>query len=111
MIDKKTILITGANRGIGLALVQEALSNDLFVIACSRNNNNNQDLNSLKCDNLQLFKVDVTDEFSIKKMGEAIDKNIGLYVNTSYKIFIAPRLRNASRDKYVSKDKYAKWKL
>ena len=80
MTDKKTILITGANRGIGLALVKEALSNDLFVIACSRNDNNNQDLNFLKCDNLHLFKVDVTDEFSIKKMGKAIDKNIDFLV-------------------------------
>ncbi len=80
MKDKKTILITGANRGIGLALVKEALSKDFFVIACSRNDNNNQSLNSLKCKNLLLFKVDVTDEFSINKMGKAINKNIDFLV-------------------------------
>ncbi len=80
MSDKKTILITGANRGIGLALVKEALSNDLFVIACSRHKHNSQDLNSLKCANLLLFKVDVTNELSIKKMGEAINKDIDFLV-------------------------------
>ena len=80
MKDKKTILITGANRGIGLALVKEALSKDFFVIACSRNDNNNQNLNSLKCKNLLLFKADVTDEFSINKMGKAINKNIDFLV-------------------------------
>ena len=80
MKDKKTILITGANRGIGLALVKEALSKDFFVIACSRNDNNNQSLNSLKCKNLLLFKVDVTDEFSTNKMGRAINVNIDFLV-------------------------------
>ena len=87
MKDKKTILITGANRGIGLALVKEALSKDFFVIACSRNDNNNQSLNSLKCKNLLLFKVDVTDEFSTNKMGRAINVNID-FLFCPFKTFV-----------------------
>ncbi|OUV63327.1 MAG: hypothetical protein CBC82_04460 [Cellvibrionales bacterium TMED122] len=36
MIKDKTVLITGANRGIGLAIVDKFLKNECNIIACSR---------------------------------------------------------------------------
>ena len=37
MLNKKTILITGANRGIGLQLVKESLSKNFSVLGTFRN--------------------------------------------------------------------------
>ena len=45
---KTTILVTGANRGIGLALTKLCLSRDFYVDACCRNPNNSQDVNMLR---------------------------------------------------------------
>ena len=42
---RETILITGANRGIGLALTKLSLSKDLYVEACCRNPDNSEELN------------------------------------------------------------------
>ena len=36
MMKNKTVLITGANRGIGLAIVEKFLKNECNIIACSR---------------------------------------------------------------------------
>ena len=36
MVKNKTVLITGANRGIGLAIVDKFIKNECNIIACSR---------------------------------------------------------------------------
>ena len=43
MDNKKTIFITGANRGIGLAMVKESLTNNFFVIGSYRKKSNTQE--------------------------------------------------------------------
>ncbi len=80
MNNKKTILITGANRGIGLALTKTALLKKFFVIACYRNDDSKHDLYSLECNTLQIVKADVTEEVSLKKMAESINTNIDFLV-------------------------------
>ena len=42
MSNLKTILITGANRGIGLELVKESLAKKFSVIGTFRNKQNSQ---------------------------------------------------------------------
>ena len=66
---KKTILITGANRGIGFALTKLCLSKDLYVEACCRNPDNSHELNNLSNNNphLNITKMDVTSSKSILK--------------------------------------------
>ena len=53
----KTIVITGANKGVGLALVKHFIS-DFKVVALSRSYDN---LINIKSDNLTFHRVDISD--------------------------------------------------
>ena len=79
---KKTILITGANRGIGFALTKLCLSKDLYVEACCRNPNNSHELNNLSNNNphLNITKMDVTSSKSILKASENFKNEIDILV-------------------------------
>lgn len=76
-----TVLITGANRGIGLALSRQYLENGDRVYACCRNPESASDLNTLASqhiDNLSVHQMDVANADSITSCasslkGEAID--------------------------------------
>lgn len=63
----KTILITGANRGIGLEFTRQCLSSGASVIATCRDPNAASELTSLvdAGDKLQVFQLDVTERDSI----------------------------------------------
>jgi NAD(P)-dependent dehydrogenase (short-subunit alcohol dehydrogenase family) len=70
-----TILITGANRGIGLELVRQYLATGNSVIACCRQPDTANDLASLVRENkgnLSIHQMDVADEQSIKACAEAL---------------------------------------
>lgn len=63
-----TILITGANRGLGLAMTEEFLTQDHIVKAIIRQESEAlQKLKDIYPDQLNLFIGDVNDELSIKK--------------------------------------------
>lgn len=71
------ILITGANRGLGLALVNHALSNGDNVIATARSMN--EDLERLQTkypDKLHVLQFDVTNESAIITERDRIAKEI-----------------------------------
>ena len=76
MDNKKTIFITGANRGIGLAMVKESLKNNFFVMGSYRKKSNTKDLMSLDSDSLKTIELDVTDEKAIKNIKSKIDLKI-----------------------------------
>lgn len=69
-----TIMITGANRGIGLALVTRMVKEPVTVIATCRTPAKADALNSLRDanDNLAVFQLDVTSEASIEAAVAAI---------------------------------------
>jgi len=84
-----TVLVTGANRGIGLEFVRQLLGNSDRVIATCRNFAAATDLQTLKFENpaLELLHLDVTsnesiDQFATSLQGAAIDifiNNAGVY--------------------------------
>ena len=78
----KTILITGANRGIGLALTKKCLSKNLYVEACCRNPDNSNELISLSNNNsyLNITKMDVTSTKSILSASENFKNEIDIMV-------------------------------
>lgn len=61
--DKPTVLITGANRGIGLEFVRQLAAADWNVIATARNPDGADELKALAKDNPRIVieKLDVTD--------------------------------------------------
>ena len=76
MSNLKTILITGANRGIGLELVKESLAKKFSVIGTFRNKQNSQELFQLSSNNIRLFEMDVVDEKSVLDVSKNIHKPI-----------------------------------
>ena len=79
---KKTILITGANRGIGLALTKICLSKNFYVEACCRNPETSNELISLSNNNskLNITKMDVTNTKSIVSASENFKNKIDIMV-------------------------------
>lgn len=76
MSNLKTILITGANRGIGLELVKESLAKKFSVIGTFRNKQNSHALFKLNSNNMKLFEMDVVDEKSILDVSKNIHNPI-----------------------------------
>ena len=78
----KTILITGANRGIGLALTKLSLEKNYNVEACCRNVDNSIELNNLsqKYNNLNVWEMDVTVSETINRVSSNLKKNIDILV-------------------------------
>lgn len=86
-----TVLITGANRGLGLEFCRQYAAEDWHVIACSRNPDDAFDLNNLasRHPNIQLETLDVSefaqiDALSGKLAAESIDiliNNAGIYTD------------------------------
>lgn len=89
-----TLLITGANRGIGLALCQQYLEHGWSVIATSRSPNKANALNQLKTQYplLTIHQLDVTNYAQLKQLSatlaptkiNVIINNAGIYGPKNY---------------------------
>lgn len=77
-----TILITGANRGIGLELAKQSLAKGWTVAATARPDSDQAALRALDGD-LQIFEFDVTDEAAIQKAASQFDKALDVVVNNA----------------------------
>ena len=78
----KTLLITGASRGIGLEMARQAAINGDRVIACARNIKKASDLVGLARENeaITLNNLDVTAENSVKQTATNINVQIDILV-------------------------------
>ena len=78
----KTLLITGASRGIGYEMTRQAVMNGDKVIACVRNINKASALVALAKDHkeIKLISLDVTAEKSIKQIAANIKCKIDILV-------------------------------
>lgn len=85
----RTVLITGANRGIGLALTEVYLKNGDHVIATARDLTHAKELNLLhdkyKHDSLMLETVDVSTDSSVREFWGRLGKidHIDILINNA----------------------------
>ncbi|KAF8355134.1 hypothetical protein PRIPAC_96757, partial [Pristionchus pacificus] len=75
----KNIVVTGANRGIGLGLIKELLKNDQIgkLFATTRNPSKSPELQSISDPRLVIVEMDADSDASIGKAVEQIGKVVG----------------------------------
>ena len=74
------VLVTGANRGIGLALCRELTDKGARVVATCRKTS--EELNALKPEQI-IEGVDVTDTASCEKMAQAVGEPLDVVINNA----------------------------
>ncbi len=82
----KQVLITGANRGIGLALTQLYCKQNWQVIACCRDPESSVELTVLseKYESLDVFALDVTDYDAVSDLADDLkDVQLNLLINNA----------------------------
>ncbi|VDO70947.1 unnamed protein product [Heligmosomoides polygyrus] len=103
-----SVMVTGANRGIGLGLVKEFLKNSSIhtVIATARNPNSAKGLNDIKDRRLKTIKLDVTNDDSIKNAYTQVRKCYGYRVKQSYRQRETKKLQPPNENGEVHSDSY-----
>ncbi len=78
----KTLLITGANRGIGFEMARQAAMSGDQVIACARNIKKASNLLALANDHVSitLYSLDVTDENNMRQIATSIQRKVDILV-------------------------------
>ncbi|PLX80985.1 MAG: short-chain dehydrogenase [Desulfuromonas sp.] len=82
----ETILITGANRGIGLELARTFSANGWDVLACCRHPEKADDLQNLIADNnhVHSYALDVTDQEAVRRLAVGLkDRPIDILFNNA----------------------------
>lgn len=74
-----TVLITGANRGIGLALTRHYATDGARVHACCRNPEDARDLDAVNGE-VQIHALDTTDHGTVDALAAAIDEPIDIVI-------------------------------
>lgn len=81
-----TILVTGANRGLGIEFVEQYLNEGNEVIATYRNENSSMDLIKMgnERSNLKLLQLDVSSNKSLNSFAENLgDSPIDIFINNA----------------------------
>lgn len=77
-----TVLITGANRGLGLEMARQYADNGWAVIATARRPDEADALNAVE--NVETMELDAADEASVRKFSAALgDRPVDLFINNA----------------------------
>lgn len=83
----KTVLITGANRGIGLEFTRQYALDSWRVLACSRHPEKSDELNKLAAqypDQIKVYALDVADHVQIERLAQVLaEESIDILVNNA----------------------------
>ena len=82
---KYIVLITGANRGLGLEFAKQYAKDGYEVIACSRKINKKDDLHKLQANfkNISIYKLDVANFSSVDQLAKSLRKPIDILINNA----------------------------
>ena len=82
---KYTVLITGANRGLGLEFVKQYAIDNYEVIACARKLNKKDGLHKLQASykNISIFALDIQNFLSIDQLAKILKKPIDILINNA----------------------------
>ena len=82
----ETILVTGANRGIGLELVKQYCNQNYQVIGTYRNENTSGEFISMSrnLNNLKVYSLDVSSDQSLKDFSSKLgDTPVDIFINNA----------------------------
>jgi NAD(P)-dependent dehydrogenase (short-subunit alcohol dehydrogenase family) len=93
-----TILITGANRGLGLEFVRQYAFDGNTILACTRAPNDAKDLLALQKEhkNIQVFQLDITSATDIAALKKQLTQPIDIMINNAGMLEKDPPLGNLS---------------
>jgi len=98
----KTVLITGANRGIGLEFVTQYLARGDRVIACCRVPASAAELQQMASPELQILALDVSDSTAISALPAQLDGlEIDLFINNAGTYGAGQSLQEADREDWL----------
>lgn len=104
-----TVLITGANRGIGLELTNQYLADGWDVLACCRSPERATVLTTAASERLQIEQLDVTDHSSVDALaGRLTGRAIDVLINNAGIIGPVPVAEHIDRQHFGSID-YGVW--
>ncbi len=101
----KTLLITGANRGLGLEFVRQYATEDCLIFACCRQPDDAQELRALQKSNpdkIQIHQLDVTSMTDIKALQQAITQPIDILLNVAGTLEIDPPFGKLEVEKFTN---------
>lgn len=95
------ILITGANRGLGLEFVRQYANQDTKIFACCREPSEAKDLKALQKDhaNIFIYQLDVTSASQIAALAKEISQPIDILISNAGKMEHDPKLGELSVEK------------
>ena len=98
-----TVLITGANRGLGYEFVKQYSENEFEVLACCRNRNNAKELKELAetSNKIRVYELDVGNVKAIKSLSQQLqNEKIDVLINNAG-IYRSSTVGNINYDEWV----------
>ena len=91
-----TVLVTGANKGVGLDLTKRYAARGDTVLACCRNADAAADLNAIP-ENVEVHEVQISDGASVAALADAVgDRPIDLLINNAGMAGPPPNLQSGT---------------
>jgi len=98
-----TVLITGANRGLGYEFVKQYSENGFEVLACCRNKNNAKELEELaeNSNKIKVYELDVGNVKAIKSLSQRLkNEKVDVLINNAG-IYRSSTVGNINYDEWI----------